>query len=228
LLLVLPAKVFSAGMDSQECQPIYGGGQTCVQAPEISLNKEVKHPASDEYVDNLGVSDPKYSPGQSVTFKLTVKNTSDKSLSNVKVTDTFPQFVDFREGSGSFDSKSRTFNFTIDKLNANEAKVFFIGGRVVAKDKLPSDQATVCVVNQAAASVNSKTSQDNSQLCIEKEKIAATTPPNQSNPPTTKGGLPLYPPAQTKKTPETGPEMLSIIGLAPTGLFGYLLKRKLR
>ena len=240
LAIISPSRAFAAGLGSQECQPIFGGGQTCIQASELSVNKQVKQPKSDEFFHNIGGSDPRYTTGQWIGFRVTVKNTSNRALSKIKIRDIFPQYIDFRNGrsdsgessesksSGSFDPRSRTFSFTMDKLNTNEAKVFFIDGQVVGKDKLPGDQGIFCIVNQAVVTIDSKTSQDNSQFCIEKETLGISAPAKSQNPPTSKGGLPVYPPAQTKKTPETGPEALALIGLIPTGVFGFWLKRKIK
>ena len=35
------------------CEPIYGGGQTCVSRGNIILNKAVQNPSTKQYLDNL-------------------------------------------------------------------------------------------------------------------------------------------------------------------------------
>jgi hypothetical protein len=50
--------------------------------------------------------------------------------------------------------------------------------------------------------------------------------PQPTNPPTTKGGLPVHPPTQTKTTPPTGPEALSVIGLIPMAAAGWYIRKK--
>jgi len=53
-----------------------------------------------------------------------------------------------------------------------------------------------------------------------------TPTPRPTNAPTTKGGLKVFPPTQTKTTPKTGPEALSLISLIPTAGLGFWLRRK--
>lgn len=43
---------------------------------------------------------------------------------------------------------------------------------------------------------------------------------------TTKGGLPVYAPLNVKINPPTGPEMLPLLDLIPTGILGFLLIKK--
>ena len=225
ILFLLTSPVFAAGTDnSGGCQPIYGGGETCPPATTLSVNKQVKDPDTGDYVDSLGLTDPRYTPGDVVPFQITVKNTSNSDITNITVKDVFPQFVDFLSGSGTFDSGSHTLSFTIDKLSAGDIKVFFISGKVVDKASLPADEGVSCVVNQAIATANNVQAQDNSQFCIQKEVITAT--PQLTNPPTTKGGLPVFQPTQTKKTPPTGPEDWAVFGLLPSGALGYWLRKR--
>lgn len=205
------------------CQPIYGGGQTCVQTGNIVINKTVQNPNSGGFVDNLGVNDPKFGPDQTVTFQLTVTNTGGSTLDKVTVKDTFPQFVSFLSGPGTFDANSKTLTFDVTSLAANETRTFTVSGKVAASNDLPSDQMTTCVVNQSKAIAGNQTSQDNAQFCLQKPGIAQPTP---TQAPTTKGGLPIMQPQPVKTTPPTGPEALALIGLLPAGLFGALLRKK--
>ncbi len=59
--------------DSISCQPIYGGGQTCVTTANILINKKVLNPSTNVFVDNLGINDPKYQPGFIVNFRLEIR-----------------------------------------------------------------------------------------------------------------------------------------------------------
>lgn len=214
---------------STGCQNIYGGGDSCVQSKDFSLNKTVKNPLSNEYIDNLSSGAAQYAPGQQVPFKIVIKNTSKKDLTNIMVKDTFPKYIDFQLGSGKYDPKTRTFSFSINKLAPNESRVYFISGMVVAKDKLPSDKDLTCVINQVSGTASKSVSRDNSQFCLSKNPKttgSAKTTPAVTNPPTTKGGLPVYPPTQTKQTPPTGPETLALFGLIPASALGFWLRKK--
>lgn len=196
------------------CQPIYGGGQTCETTSKFFLDKKVLNPSGTvaTYVDNLSTNDPKYSPNQTVKFQLTVKNTGNTSLNELTLTDIMPDFVTFVSGPGTFNAASRTLTFKILNLNANETRVFTVEAKVVDSPSLPSGQGAVCVVNQASLIFGSDESKDNSQFCIQI--------------PTGKGGFPVLGTPAVTQTPATGPEMLPLIGLIPAGLSGLFLRRK--
>jgi uncharacterized repeat protein (TIGR01451 family) len=204
-----------------QCTPIYGGGENCIQTNKLLMDKTVQNPSTKEFVNNLGVNDPKYGPTGTVVFKLTVKNNNTTALTNVKVTDVFPQYIDYVSGGQSYDSGTKTMTITIDKLNPGETKTFEITGKVVAANNLPSDRGITCVINQAAATVGNETSQDNAQLCVEKNVLTSTT-----NPTTTKGGLTVYPAPVVTQTPPTGPEALALFALLPAGATGFFLRKR--
>ncbi|OGH23342.1 MAG: hypothetical protein A2958_00250 [Candidatus Levybacteria bacterium RIFCSPLOWO2_01_FULL_38_13] len=200
------------------CQPIYGGGQTCVQVGNILVNKTVKNPQTGAFVDNLNINDPKLLPLSTVTFQITVTNTGSGNLSKITVKDTLPSFVTFVSGPGSFDRNTKVLTFEVSNLGAGQSQTFTLEAKTVEENKLPQDQGIVCVVNQVLATSDSNQSSDNSQFCIEKPVVA----------PVTKGGLKVFPAPTVVTTPPTGPEMLSLIGLIPAGGLGFLLRRKAR
>lgn len=252
LLLTLGASnAFAAANNygGSQCQPIYGGGESCPKVPQFEINKTVQNPKTQAFVDNLGVGDAKFAPTQLVPFKLTVKNTTDEKISNVIIKDIFPGVVDFAGGIGDFDANSKTLTIKLESLEANETRDFYVQAKVAAKDKLPADQAVMCVINQSTITIGDKTAQDNAQFCIEKTLTPPANPVNPANPPTTKGGQPVtpgttttttsvanppttkggkpvFPPTTAKKTPETGPEAIALFGLIPSALSGLYLRRK--
>lgn len=230
------------------CQPIYGGGQTCVQTGNIVVDKKVMHPQNtSQFVDNLGINDPKFGPESTVNFQIVVTNKGQATLQTVQVKDVLPQHVQFVSGGGNYDQNSRTLTFDVTDLKPNESRTFTITAKVVPSNQLPVDQGVVCVVNQAIATSNGQTAQDNAHMCIQKsappvqpqpqqpQKGGPVTQPQQPaqpgvtvvpGQPVTKGGQKVFPQPQVVQTPSTGPEMLPLIGLIPTGVLGYFLRRK--
>lgn len=200
---------------ASNCQPVYGGGQTCVSTEKVVINKTVKNPQTGAFVDNLSLNDPRYLGGQSVTFQLTVTNTGNADLASVDVSDVLPNYVEKVSGPGSFDAKSKTLSFKVQNLKANESRTFTVGATIVDASKLPLNQGVTCLVNQAVAKIPGEESKDNSQFCVEKQAPA-----------TTKGGLPVMQAPAMAQTPSTGPEMLPLVGLIPGGAFGFFLRRK--
>lgn len=219
--LLFTGVAFAGG--TPNCQPIYGGGETCVQAGKITLDKKVLTPGSnpEAYVDNLGVSDAKYAPGQTIKFKLTLTNTGNQAIDTIVVKDFFPKYVDFVSGPGSYDTNSKTLTISMAAMNPGETRSFILIGAITDASQISNGQV-VCVINQATESNNSQTSSDNAQFCIEKPSVT----PTPVTPNTTKGGLPVYPAQPGTTTPPTGPEALALIALLPSGAAGLFLRRK--
>lgn len=208
------AQVSAAGVT---CQPIYGGGQTCVTAANIQIDKRVQNPANSQFVDNLGTNDTKFSTNQTVTFQLIVTNTGGNTIDRVQVKDVFPQFVSFTSGPGNFDANTKTLTFEVSGLAVSESRTFTVTGKVGSDSALTGNGGIVCVVNQSSAQIVStnQMSQDNSQFCIQK-----------GIPMKTKGGLPVLPAPVMTTTPPTGPEMAVLPLLGGSGILGYFLRRK--
>lgn len=202
------------------CQPIYGGGQTCVQMGKVMLNKTVLNPGTNTFVDNLSINDPKFGPEFITTFQLTVTNTGQTAISHIDVKDTFPQFVSFSSGPGTFDTNTKTLTFGIDNLGPNETRTFTVIGRVAQASDL--QQNVTCVVNQAIATAGSAgESRDNAQFCIEKQVTTKGGLPTE-----TKGGQKVFAPKPTEQMPSTGPEALPLLALIPSAITGFILRKK--
>lgn len=219
LVLIAVTTALTAGTSyaAGNCQPIYGGGQTCVTSANILINKKVQNPTNGQFVDNLSINDPRFAPDQNVIFQLVVTNTGSSSIDKVIVKDIFPQFVNFVAGPGNFDSNSRTLSFEVANLAAGESRTFSVTGKISTDKELLMGTGVNCVVNQATAQIasNSQMSQDNSQLCIQK-----------GVPLKTKGGLPVLPAPSMTTTPATGPEMAVLPLLSGSGILGYFLRKK--
>ncbi len=215
------AKTFALADDG--CTPVYGGGQTCPPPGNITISKSVKNPSSGVFVDNLTTNDPKYAPGQVVNFKIVVTNTTGTNISSVNVNDVFPSYLSFVSGNGSFDANKNTLTFNLNNLNGGQTQTFNVQAKVVDEANIPFANGVVCVVNQAFGTTSGgQTAQDNSQLCIQK----TTVTPAPTVPSTTKGGLPVVTAPKITITPPTGPEMLPLLALLPSGLAGFILRKR--
>lgn len=205
-----------ANASGSNCQIIYGGGQVCNNNIEFSLNKMVQVPGKGggNFVDNLTVNDAKYAAGQNVPFRITVTNTGDTSITHIRVTDTLPQFLTFVSGDGNFDQNAKTITFDVNNLDVGKVQEFNIVAKVVDDSQLPQDQSTLCTVNQVQAIAdNGDTASDSSQICIAKQITSAPTPT-------------VFTTVPPKSIPNTGPEMLPLLGLIPAGLAGLKLRKK--
>jgi uncharacterized repeat protein (TIGR01451 family) len=203
-LTILPGKAYA------DCQTLYGGGQTCTSY-SFSLQKFVQVPGQSNFVNNLSINDPKFNMSQTVNFQLIVANTGSNNISSVTIVDTFPQFVSFVSGSGSFNSNNNTLTFVVNNLNVGQNQTFNLSGKI-ASSGIPA--GITCVVNQASGTDNNgDTNTASSQLCIQNVVNVTPTPV-------------VLPVAQVKTTPPTGPEMLPLMLLLPGGLAGLFLRKK--
>lgn len=209
VLLVVSYLFFATGIHADYgCSDQYGG---CAPSLTISVNKQVGVPGGTNtdptlanFVDNLSSADPRFSPEQLVFFKVTVKNTSNTTLSNVTVKDVVPSFIEPVSGPGSWDGSNRVITFSAGDFTPGEEKVYFFKMQVDPIGSLPSDKGLFCIVNQAQAFNDRVSGSDSSQLCIEKQVLGAAT------------------------VPASGPEFgLLLLGLNLAGLgVGFTLKRK--
>ena len=147
------------------------GGQyeSPCQSYSIVVDKMVAKPGTEIYVDNLSVSDPRFIPGQTVLFKVTIKNTSTTTFGGMTAKDYVPQYLTPIEGPGTFDSVNRIITFDAGAFSVDEQKTYYFKMQVNSQANLPADKGLFCVVNKAEASSNTTYDDDSSQLCIEKQ-----------------------------------------------------------
>jgi uncharacterized repeat protein (TIGR01451 family) len=215
-LTLMPTTALAAGYGyTSDCSSSYGSYNSCIPVTSIVLNKTVQDPQSKKFVENLTAQDAKYTPESVVPFKITVKNTGTVSLSNVTITDTMPQYLDFSAAPGVYDASAKTVTIKIDKLNPGEERVLDVQGKLASASALPANTDTTCLTNTASVSANGQGSNDTTQFCVQKP---------MGN--TTKGGLPIYPSQPIATTPSTGPEVLSVLALIPSALGGLILRKK--
>lgn len=227
-LLTVSSSPFSFAAEAP-CQPIYGGGQTCVTQGVLRINKQVERPQGKELTDNLLSNDEKFAPDTLVTFKLSVTNTGSNQLTNVVIKDILPPHLISVSG-GSYDQATRTVTANVGTLHANETKEVTMTAKTAPVNELPGESVT-CLVNQAVATADNKNEdRDNTQFCITKpgQPTTTTTPqqPTTGGLTQTKGGQLVQPVTGIKSSPNTGPEAFALIALLPSALVGVYLRRK--
>ena len=208
--ILFPAYVNAAG----NCQPIYGGGESCLSQDKITVDKKIQSPVSKKFVDNLTQSETKFAAGDNITFELNITNKSGNTLKEIEVIDNLPNNLTYTSGPGSYNTKTRTLSFKINDLKANESRKFIVVGMVNNVGK------STCVINYASVKSGNLKADDNSRFCLEKSICVDT--PN-----TTKGGFPVMPaPQGMTQTPATGPEMIPLFSLLPLALAGLYIRKK--
>ena len=206
----------SAHAAGSQCEVIYGGGyyggEICDEKISFSLDKQVQRPTKGgEFVNNLGANDEKFVPGATINFRIIIKNTGEKAIEDVNVTDTLPDHLSWVSGG---ENNGNQVTYTLDKLDPGKEHTSTITVKVSDANNLPNDKSIVCVANTVKATQNGRSATDSTQLCIEKGlKQKDGGPVIQQTPP-------------LKQTPQTGPGALSLIALIPAGALGFFLNRK--
>jgi len=206
-ILLLGTFAASAATANADCQSIYGGGQTCTSYT-FTINKLVQVPGKGggNFVDNLSINDPRYSPSQTINYQVIVNNTGSNTIPTINIVDTFPSYINFVSGTGSFNSNNNTLSFTVSNLGAGQSQTFNLQAKTADSKTVPS--GVTCVVNQANGDdTHGDTASDSSQACIQNSTA-------------------VLPAATVKTTPATGPEMLPLALLFPGALGGLFLRKK--
>ena len=215
LATVMLAFVSTVSADTNE----YGQYGSNTPSHSISLDKMVSSNASvdsngnysGDFTDNLSSTDYRFKPESAVTFKLTVKNTSEEDLNNVTIKDFLPDYVTSVNTGAigdnvTFDSNANTIYIPVGDLSANESKTYYVQVKTAAQNNLPADKSIICVTNNSTAYADDTPSNsDSSQFCIEKQVTGVVT------------------------VPSTGPEMWALLAtgeMAALGLGMFLKTRR--
>lgn len=144
------------------CETQYGGTQVCVTTGQLQVNKEVFDPQNKKYVDNLGINDYKFSPGELISFRISIKNVGDATLGNVAVAD-IPQ-------AGFLDLATGASNFNLTNLAPGETRQQELKFRVADASKLPQNNV-ICLINAAEATADNSRDRDTTQICLERQVL---------------------------------------------------------
>jgi len=167
-------------------QPVYADcttgayGTTCDQPIDLTIDKEVKNPITNVYVENLGSTDPTFSPDSIVSFKLIVKNTSGETFSSVKIVDQFPDYLTYTGSTvkGDYDAGQRRLVMTLDRLAAGETREIEVTARVADKSAFATNDF-FCASNYATVTSVERPNGDNNtaEFCMTARVNGATTLP---------------------------------------------------
>jgi uncharacterized repeat protein (TIGR01451 family) len=214
LILFLGTILAFAPRALADCQTLYGGGQTCTTF-NFTIDKKVQMPGKGggNFVDNLGINDPKFTPSQTVSYELIVTNTGNNNIPTLNIVDTFPVFINFVSGAGSFNSNSKTLSLTVSNLGAGQSQTLNLTAQVADSKTVPAgvtceQNNTNNVTNRVTATdTNGSNDSASSTICIQNSTA-------------------VLPATTVKTTPATGPEMIPLALLFPGALGGLFLRRK--
>ena len=249
-IIMLAATSKAYGQTPSICPPLYNGGAVCQEAKDFRIDKKVQNPKDGSYIDEISQNETLVAPEHTMIFRIVLTNKTDKKLSNISVTDTLPDFVEFVNSDGKTKQNKKQLTYTIATLEAKKTNTMNIEVKVAGKTLLPQD-SPVCVANQVEAKMgifSAQVAKDFVTFCVDPNaqvtsfpisqtqpsfpgqtkggQVAPTTTPQPTVPSTTKGGQTVYPIPNTNQSPSTGPELFALIGLLPAALGGFILRRK--
>lgn len=239
---------FSQTPTPSTCPPLYNGGIVCQEAKDFSVDKKAQAPLDGSFVDFLPENETKTAPGNTMIFRIEVKNKTTRTLRGIAVTDTLPGFVQFVKSDSSVKQNGEKVTYTIATLETKKSHTVNIEARVKSRESLPKDSGPLCVANEVEAKSGfNSVGRDFVTFCIDatatavaaqaSDSVEPTFPtgtkggqppptPSPTQTSTTKGGQQVYPAPSTDKNPNTGPELFALIGLIPAAAAGFLLRKK--
>jgi len=153
----------------------YGGG--CTVPNDLTVNKQVKNPITNSFVENLGSNDPTFSPGSTVTYKLYVKNGSGETM-NTKVEDTLPSYLSFESASvaSSYDATNRKITMELGDMIAGASKDIEVKAKIADRSAFANDRTMFCTSNYVKVTSPARPNgdDDTADACI---STGATTLP---------------------------------------------------
>lgn len=175
LALALMAAIVPTVKADSTCTTQYGGTTTCVPT-DLTINKQVKNPVANVYVENLTTTDHTFKAGSEVVYRLIIKNNSGETFNPVKVKDMLPSYLEFVSGPGSYDSASRTVSFELANLVAGESRTVEILAKVVGAEHFPAGKSLFCVTNVAEVRVLNRMDSDSAQVCLQNGEVIRNLP----------------------------------------------------
>lgn len=154
IIFLLTAKTSFAAV---RCETQYGGNEVCVRTGQLQIDKEVWNPDTEKFVDNLGLSDHKFLPGDEIIFKLKIKNVGDNTFSKVEVRDYLPDLIYLTNGD---------IAFNINDLHPGDVNEYEIKTKVVDASQFPNGKSLICEVNASEVWSGDEHDKDTSQVCL--------------------------------------------------------------
>ena len=171
--LAFLARPVSADMCFQD----YNGSQNC-KSSDLIINKQVKNPITNIFVENLTTNDPTFAPGSEIDYRLIITNNSGETF-NPHVKDTLPPyvtgFIGGAPGTFSFDTSTHILTFDMQNLIAGETRAYDLRFRIADVSQFPTGKSLFCVTNMAEAFALNRSDKDTAQACLQNGQVSGVT-----------------------------------------------------
>jgi len=138
---------------------------------DLTINKEVKNPITNGYVENLGSNDPKYSPNGEITFRLTIRNGSGETMNPVEVVDQLPGYLTFVSATvpSTYDAGLKRVVMTLNNLTAGETRTIELVAKLSDTNTFPSNRSLICENNYSKVTSPARPAgdDDTAQFCVQ-------------------------------------------------------------
>ena len=176
--IVASAFILAPSVSADMCTTPYGGTETCKES-DLTVNKQVKNPTTNIYVENLTTTDPTFVPGSEIDYRLIITNSSGETFSPVNVKDTLPpyvtEFIGGTPGVFSFDETNHVLTFQLANFYAGETRSFDLRFRVTSANNFPAGKSLFCVTNVAEVHAINRNDSDSAQACLQNGNVAGVT-----------------------------------------------------
>lgn len=140
--------------------------------PIIVVDKKIKLPTTDKFVDNIDKGTYIFTEGTQIEFLISVENRSTVVIKDVKLVDVLPKYLKLQYIFGS-DNKNGKLETNIDQLNPGEVKEYKI--IALLKDLPNTDQImNLKQINRACASNSVVSDCDNTVYYIGTKSLPVT------------------------------------------------------
>ncbi|MEZ6256041.1 MAG: LPXTG cell wall anchor domain-containing protein [Patescibacteria group bacterium] len=135
-----------------DCEPNYGGGETCIcnkvfriekKVAKLDTNKDLK---DHNFEDKVIFKTPEKSSDVKVVFKIKVTNEGEVTTDDMKMKDSLPD--EFQHAKSSFGGDGLTE--TWDDFEPGESKTFYITAKLEKDEFVDDKNYEKCVVNEAS------------------------------------------------------------------------------
>lgn len=179
---IVTAALVSTIVSAFVATPVFADSYEGTTPPKnLTVNKQVQDPRVKTFVENLDASMPEsaYKPGQEVLYKLTIKNDSGETFNPVTVEDTFPQYLTFVSGPGTYDKGANRLFIKVENLIAGQTKTIELVAKIADAKDLPKDKVMFCnVKNHVHVYSPSRPDgdQDDAAICIKTGDVPTKLP----------------------------------------------------
>lgn len=115
---------------------------------DLTVNKLVKNPITNVFVENLGSNDPTFSPGSTITYRLYVKNGSGETM-RTTLKDTLPQYLSFESASvaSSYDAANKIVTMDLGDMISGSDKTIEVKAKVANRASFDKNHTVFCTTN---------------------------------------------------------------------------------